>query len=439
MDIDAEDGKWDSLDKVLARSGPLEGEDFPASEETRDYLEAIKVLVIGAGGLGCEVLKGLALSGFQDIEVVDNDTIELSNLNRQFLFRKRDVGSTKAECAANFVMKRVQGVTIKPTVGLIQDQPLEWYKTFQIIICGLDNVEARRWINDLLLNFVRFDENGDADMETVIPLIDGGTEGFKGHCRVIVPGVTADMACGPEFAEDAGVPLCTIKNTPRIADHCILYASVVMWEKEKPFDGAAMDTDNMEHMQWLYEHAAARAKAFNIPGVTQMHTLGVVKNIIPAITSINAIVAANSVNEALKLATNCYKHMDSFMMYNGKDGVYTYTYPVERLQAKGHPAFPLAVINLSVTGDTTLETLRTKIVNSEVKTFSGQVYKLQTPNLKTLSTRLYSTAPAFEEMDIPNLSCTLDALGVKDGDRIFISEPGVLPKDVNVWVDLSFA
>ena len=47
-------------------------------------------------------------------------------------------------------MKRVPGVTIQPTVGLIQDQPLEWYKTFQIIICGLDNVEARRWINDLV-------------------------------------------------------------------------------------------------------------------------------------------------------------------------------------------------------------------------------------------------------------------------------------------------
>ena len=47
-------------------------------------------------------------------------------------------------------MNRVQGVTITPTVGLIQDQPIEWYKDFQIIICGLDNVEARRWINDLV-------------------------------------------------------------------------------------------------------------------------------------------------------------------------------------------------------------------------------------------------------------------------------------------------
>jgi len=162
-----------------------------------------------------------------------------------------------------------------------------------------------------LLNFVVYDENGDPEMESVIPLIDGGTEGFKGHCRVIVPGVTADMACGPQFAEDAGVPLCTIKNTPRIPEHCILYASVVMWEKEKPFDGASMDTDNMEHMAWLYQQAAARAKAFNISGVTQMLTLGVVKNIIPAITSINAIVAASSVNEALKLATNCYKRNQS--------------------------------------------------------------------------------------------------------------------------------
>ena len=62
-------------------------------------------------------------------------------------------------------------------------------------------------------------------------------------------------------------------------------------------------------------------------------------------------------------------------------------------------------------GDTTLETVRTEIINSEVKTFSGEIYRLQQPNMKTLSTRLYSTAPAFEEMDRANLSCTLDALG----------------------------
>jgi ubiquitin-like 1-activating enzyme E1 B len=59
-------------------------------------IENVKLLMVGAGGIGCELLKNLVLTGFKNIEIIDLDTIELSNLNRQFLFQKIHVGQSKA-------------------------------------------------------------------------------------------------------------------------------------------------------------------------------------------------------------------------------------------------------------------------------------------------------------------------------------------------------
>lgn len=102
------------------------------------------------------------------------DTIDISNLNRQFLFRQADIGKPKAEVAAAFVEKRVKGVKITPYVGKIQDKDEDYYMQFKIIICGLDSIEARRWINSTLIAMVDME-----DMESLKPLVDGGTEGLQ--------------------------------------------------------------------------------------------------------------------------------------------------------------------------------------------------------------------------------------------------------------------
>jgi ubiquitin-activating enzyme E1 C len=101
--------RWSDIIRVLDRQSAF-SPDFEGGEGA-DILSSLqedaRVLVIGAGGLGCEILKDLALSGIKNIDVIDLDRIDITNLNRQFLFRKTDVGEYKATVAARFVMQRV--------------------------------------------------------------------------------------------------------------------------------------------------------------------------------------------------------------------------------------------------------------------------------------------------------------------------------------------
>ena len=91
-----------------------------------------------------------------------------------------------------------------------------------------------------------------------------------------------------------------------------------------------LDKDDPDHINWLLGVALKRAHQFKIEGVTYSLTQGVVKNIIPAIASTNAIIAAASTQEAFKIATTSNPFLNNYMMYTGNEGVYTYTFEHEK-------------------------------------------------------------------------------------------------------------
>ncbi|ORY08853.1 NEDD8-activating enzyme E1 catalytic subunit [Clohesyomyces aquaticus] len=405
--------RWKYLDNILTRHGPFTDPDWEPGEAAIEGLARAKLL--GAGGLGCEILKNLALSGFQDIHVIDMDTIDVSNLNRQFLFRQADVGKYKAEVAAKFVEKRVKGVKITPYCGKIQDKDEEYYKQFAIIVCGLDSIEARRWINATLVGMV-----DDQDPDSMKPLIDGGTEGFKGQARVIFPTMTSCIECQLDMhAPRAAVPLCTLATIPRQPQHCIEWAHIIAWEEERK--DITLDNDDPEHITWLYQKALTRAQEFNIPGVTYSMTQGVVKNIIPAIASTNAIVAASCCNEAFKLATSTnpflgFPGTDNYMMYTGDESIYTYTF--QHMKKSDCPVCGDDNIArpLQVDSDFTLQ----EFLDSLAERPEAQLKK---PSIRSQEKSLYyQFPPDLREQTRPNLSKKLYEL-VQNGEEVVITDP----------------
>lgn len=406
------------VDALLDRPGPWSEPSFEAGDTPREFLRSnCKVLVIGAGGLGCEILQNLALLGFTDIHLIDMDTIDLSNLNRQFLFREHDIGRSKAQVAAQFIMNRVPQVKVTPHYCKIQDKDDAFYMMFNLVICGLDSVPARRWINATMVNLV-----DPENPESLKPLIDGGTEGFKGQSRVILPTITSCYECSLDMLTPQTVfPICTIANTPRLPEHCIEWASVLEWPRV--FKDKKLDNDNPDHIQWLYEQASARAKDHKINGVTWSLTQGVVKNIIPAIASTNAIIAASCCNEAFKIATSCAPYLQNYMMYNGHDSIYTYTFEHEK-----KPDCPVCgggeSVQISIPGDWFLQQLVDHLIERPE-------FQLKQPSLSTSRGPLFFQAPAeLRALTEPNLDKRMvelfatgpERVDEKDGIQIMVTD-----------------
>jgi ubiquitin-activating enzyme E1 C len=208
------------------------------------------------------------------------------------------------------------------------------------------------------------------------------------------------------------VPLCTLATIPRQPQHCIEWAHIIAWEEHRKDD--TLDTDDPEHITWLYQKALARAKEFNIPGVTYSLTQGVVKNIIPAIASKNAIIAASCCNEAFKLATNCNKWLDNYMMYSGDEGIYTYTFSVDKKD--DCPVCGNLPRSLNVNPNMTLQ----EFIDSLAERAEAQLKK---PTIRTEKTSLYyQSPPSLEEQTRHNLRKKMSEL-VANGEEVAVSDP----------------
>jgi len=202
-----------------------------------------KWFLVGAGALGCEYIKSIALIGLGCnpkglIHVTDMDRIEVSNLNRQFLFRRDNVGQAKSACAtlaAQTMNEDLQCRTYEVAVGPDTEDVFDddFWSSLDGVWNALDNVKARQYTDSMC---VLFDK----------PLLESGTLGTKANCEVVIPFQTQSYSEQKEQEEDS-IPMCTLRNFPHFTEHCIEWARAQFsdWFSDMPseFNSLICDPD----------------------------------------------------------------------------------------------------------------------------------------------------------------------------------------------------
>ena len=185
-------------------------------------IQNLKIFLVGAGAIGCEMLKGWAMMGLGTgpegkIVVTDMDSIEKSNLNRQFLFRPTDVGKNKSEvakAAVEVMNPHLKGKIVSslekvgPDTEHIFDD--KFWNEMDVITNALDNVDARTYIDRRCVFYKK-------------PLLESGTLGTKGNTQVVVPNMTESYSSSQDPPEKS-IPLCTLRSFPNKIDHTIAWA-----------------------------------------------------------------------------------------------------------------------------------------------------------------------------------------------------------------------
>jgi ubiquitin-activating enzyme E1 len=199
-----------------------DGQTAVFGKEFQEKISNVKEFLVGAGAIGCEMLKNYAMIGLAtgpngQITVTDNDSIEKSNLNRQFLFRPKDVGRQKSECAAEAVQAmnpHLKGKITRMTDRVGPDSEDIFDEKFWHGLDGvtnaLDNVEARTYVDRRCVFFMK-------------PLLESGTLGTKANTQVILPRLTESYSSSQDPPEQS-FPMCTLRSFPNKIEHTIAWA-----------------------------------------------------------------------------------------------------------------------------------------------------------------------------------------------------------------------
>ncbi|AFM97881.1 hypothetical protein EHEL_021270 [Encephalitozoon hellem ATCC 50504] len=287
-----------------------------------------RILVVGCGGIGCELLKLLATEDFESITLIDCDTIDLSNLNRQFFFNKDDIGKNKAAVAARIFKKLNKTSNVLSMCADITKFDVLFFAGFQMVYSCLDNAEARSYVNQRCFM-------------SKTPLVDGGCGGFKGQAYYFDYSSEC-FDCIPKKVSKEYL-VCTIRSRPTKFEHCIIWAKHVLlemkFETDKSshgfyqrslkgiiencedmstadeierfrnsedyrkrtkriteilykLDSVAFNKDSRDIMEYIYNAAYIRGKCAGIEPIPFDEAVTIAGNIIPSLSTINSIVAS---------------------------------------------------------------------------------------------------------------------------------------------------
>jgi len=221
---------FDSLESLPARyplteesCNPIgsryDGQIAVFGREFHERLTKLKLFLVGSGAIGCEMLKNWAMMGVGtadgvNLAVTDLDSIEKSNLNRQFLFRPPDVGKLKSETAVAAIQVMNPDLVgkfkvFKDPVGPETEAVFghEFFEPLDSVVNALDNVEARTYVDRRCVFFRK-------------PLLESGTLGTKGNTQVVYPFLTESYSSSQDPPEKS-FPMCTIKSFPNQIEHTI--------------------------------------------------------------------------------------------------------------------------------------------------------------------------------------------------------------------------